>query len=771
MNIRHHINEKAVYRAVNTGILACICLFTPEALLGFSAVTVWNFLVLGIVTAFFVSVSFLKARGRVLCVLTAFVGIGISAAVIGRETSIAFLGAYLQWCSGSRIAQAEWLKGCQLMQTAAVAAGCYLVQMLSERLRMLRMGLAWGCILVLAVCLFARVELSQDIVAFMILYVIVVYVEWLQERWKKSRSGGFKEQMVWLSPFLALYVLVLSRMPAPTAPYDWQWAKQIGHQIKESFLIASQNFMRGGREDFGVSFSGFSGDGELGEGFEDDAHEVMQVQGQGSLVTNVYLIGKVYDTFDGKQWVQNYHENHQERFLDTMETLYAVRRLDGRNLKDYLSETELKIRYEFFNTRYLFAPLKAEHIRSEAPGLEYTFEGGDLLLPKTQGYGTEYYVRYYQLNMGEELFDQLLDAEQEADAQLWENIAGEYEEALGRKAASEAMEAHRQRIYDYYLDEAAVSEDVERYLEAVTEGAVTDMEKLQAIEKELSSYTYTNMPGKMPDSVTNASEFLDYFLLESKTGYCAYFATAFVLLARLEGIPARYAQGFCVPVEGSGYTAVLSNMAHAWPEVYMEGVGWIPFEPTPGYRELRYTPWKVKDRNAVIFYEEEEEEDEEDEEELLTEDSERDIMPGAAGEENGSRVIWLFALGVPALITGYLLVLASEYLLCAYRYQRMDQEGKFKTEVRKNIRVLAWLGLVRGSRETLQEMRRRGMEMLGGMQLRFIEDYESVVYGDKQVGEEMMGGVKEEREQLMALVRREKKLAYMFYRMKLPFQK
>ena len=101
----------------------------------------------------------------------------------------------------------------------------------------------------------------------------------------------------------------------------------------------------------------------------------------------------------------------------------------------------------------------------------------------------------------------------------------------------------------------------------------------------------------------------------------------------------------------------------------------------------------------------------------------------------------------------------------------MDQVGKFKTEVRKNIRVLAWLGLVRGSRETLQEMRRRGMEMLGGMQLRFIEDYESVVYGDKQVGEEMMGGVKEEREQLMALVRREKKLAYMFYRMKLPFQK
>lgn len=98
------------------------------------------------------------------------------------------------------------------------------------------------------------------------------------------------------------------------------------------------------------------------------------------------------------------------------------------------------------------------------------------------------------------------------------------------------------------------------------------------MEKELSSYTYTKNPGKLPDSIINQEDFLDYFLLESQKGYCSYFATAFVLMARAEGIPARYVEGFCVPVTTNKKMTVTANMAHAWPEVYIEGIGWLPFD-------------------------------------------------------------------------------------------------------------------------------------------------------------------------------------------------
>lgn len=43
--------------------------------------------------------------------------------------------------------------------------------------------------------------------------------------------------------------------------------------------------------------------------------------------------------------------------------------------------------------------------------------------------------------------------------------------------------------------------------------------------------------------------------------------------------------------EDSDTYKVLSNSAHSWVEAYMEGIGWIPFEPTPEFYEGRYTPW------------------------------------------------------------------------------------------------------------------------------------------------------------------------------------
>ncbi len=767
MKFRSHINEKAVYRGINSAVLACVCLFTPEALLGFSSVTFGNVIVMGVVLAFLSGMFFLKTRGRILCLLTVSVVFGVSMAVIGMETGIAFLRSYLQWCSGSKIPNPEWLPGCQLTQTALLTAVCYLFQTVSERFILLRGGLACGCVGVMLGCLFLRKEVSKYEVAFLILYAIIVYVEWLQKHWKKTRSGGLKEQMVWISPFLAIYLLLLTFMPVSETPYGWEWARKIGHHFKETFLIVSQNLLRGGREDFGVSLSGFSEEGGLGDGFRNDDHEVMGLQGQGTLVTNVYLTGKVYDRFDGRQWFQGKQDEERERIVDTMETLYAVRRLDSKYQKDYLYETKLKIRYEFFNTRYVFAPLKMKAIQSSQSDFSYVYEGSDLRLPKQKGYGTEYEVDFFQLNMGEELFEHLLQTRQEPNEQVWEYIAGEYEEALGRKMTLQMLEEHRKRIYDDYLEEIRLSQETRGYLDHMIGDARTDMEKLQAIERELSSFTYTSMPGKLPESIGSAEEFLEYFLLESKEGYCTYFATAFVLLARAEGIPARYAQGFCVPMGESGFATVLSNMAHSWPEVYMEGVGWIPFEPTPGYGRLRYTPWKVRNRNEVLSYEEEEELDEEEEEIVVSVDQEPDVVPEE--EENTARMwfIRLLALGIPALLTGYGLVLLLDYLLCACKYKKMGTEEKFKTQVRRNIRILSWLGLVRGNRETLQEMCERGKSVMGEAPLQFIEDYESVIYGDKHVGEELLESVKESQGQLLGLVREEKGWRYGYYWLKL----
>ncbi len=73
-----------------------------------------------------------------------------------------------------------------------------------------------------------------------------------------------------------------------------------------------------------------------------------------------------------------------------------------------------------------------------------------------------------------------------------------------------------------------------------------------------------------------------HFLTKDKRGDCQQFAFAFAVLARILGIPARIAVGFTAGTPtGPGHWTVTTADAHAWPELYFPGVGWVRFEPTP----------------------------------------------------------------------------------------------------------------------------------------------------------------------------------------------
>ncbi len=74
----------------------------------------------------------------------------------------------------------------------------------------------------------------------------------------------------------------------------------------------------------------------------------------------------------------------------------------------------------------------------------------------------------------------------------------------------------------------------------------------------------------------------DWFIFQGKRGFCVYFASAFVMLSREAGIPARLVEGYRVSLDREGEGVITGNNAHAWPELYMDGA-WRPFEPTPPF--------------------------------------------------------------------------------------------------------------------------------------------------------------------------------------------
>lgn len=107
--------------------------------------------------------------------------------------------------------------------------------------------------------------------------------------------------------------------------------------------------------------------------------------------------------------------------------------------------------------------------------------------------------------------------------------------------------------------------------------------KAMAIEDYLKSkYPYSLDTSSLPAE----RDFVDYFLFDEKKGSCTYYASAMAVMCRIAGIPSRYVEGFIVKdtrADKNGFINVDNSSAHAWVELYFDNVGWITFDPTPGY--------------------------------------------------------------------------------------------------------------------------------------------------------------------------------------------
>lgn len=116
---------------------------------------------------------------------------------------------------------------------------------------------------------------------------------------------------------------------------------------------------------------------------------------------------------------------------------------------------------------------------------------------------------------------------------------------------------------------------------SVVEGADTAGEQALAIQQFLRSDAFTYSLNAPNSSGTDA---ISSFLLTDRSGYCIHFAAAMITMARIQGIPARMAIGFTPGEElPEGGFEVTAHDAHAWAELYLEGLGWVPFEPTPAF--------------------------------------------------------------------------------------------------------------------------------------------------------------------------------------------
>jgi hypothetical protein len=261
----------------------------------------------------------------------------------------------------------------------------------------------------------------------------------------------------------------------------------------------------------------------------------------------------------------------------------------------------------------------------------------------------------------------------------------------------------------------------------VAEGrsAETLAEKLNAISYVtsflLANYKYTLSPGAVPRN----TDFVDYFLKENKNGYCTYFATAATLMLRSYGIPARYAEGYMLTADEldeamtqEGTEQVVATIyekdAHAWVEVFLDGIGWINVDATPSSGSSvplsrlvtptvwRYSVIEADDEDLV----DEDDLDDEDEDDEDADDEDDEETAGAVGsltaDDSGN------AFTVRILTTAAVAVILIGCVAAAIIILRRRSERKLKTLVKSGDVVAIYDSLT-------ALMERNGMERPAGM--------------------------------------------------------
>lgn len=194
-------------------------------------------------------------------------------------------------------------------------------------------------------------------------------------------------------------------------------------------------------------------------------------------------------------------------------------------------------------------------------------------------------IEYIGTNLADRYFNEMTTEEQGA---FW--------------AAVQLEEQYRTYVKDTYTEKsgsAAVEEIAAQILRKVqADGDVTEHDLIRAVVQYLAdNYTYTQTPDG--SAFTGEGSTLDAFLTQVKEGYCTHFATAAAAILREYDLPVRFAEGYIASdftraagTSGAPYRADVTDAnAHAWIEVYFDGMGWMQYEVTPGeYAQAMYDP-------------------------------------------------------------------------------------------------------------------------------------------------------------------------------------
>ena len=371
-------------------------------------------------------------------------------------------------------------------------------------------------------------------IIFVFLYFLVVLTAFSHMHFSKNKEGyaAAQKKVISLLPSILIIFLLLLAIPVKDKPINIDIAGGI-----EKILNSLGIYTEFGSTGYSMSFSGYNKKGFLYDSISQEEQTVMNIKMSSPSLTNIYLIGNVFDTFDGREWISTAGYTPQEYTQDSIEdssiyepsviisqppkvvppqygidyyeTAYAAVRYHSsdskRSIAAILKPIELDITFNKFFTDCIFYPLKTKSI--DTGEYETAYKNDDFKFSRKHGDKTNYHLVYSQINLDDPIvYDFILAETMTLPYGYYDSYNAFFKGRMKYSFTNDQtvddldniLLEYSTHIYDTYLQTPELSKPVTDYIDAITAGYSNDIDKLKALEYTLSQYTYTTNPTITP---------------------------------------------------------------------------------------------------------------------------------------------------------------------------------------------------------------------------------------------------------------------------------
>ncbi len=439
---------------------------------------------------------------------------------------------------------------------------------------------------------------SVYICVIAVLNVSIMLVRVRSEETETSKTAGARSAATAIGVFTFLVLVISAAIPKnEEAPY---------FEVFERAFMQDNNSRELG-SDY-TQFSEFSGNADnadsftnrlmysiYAENYDNAPYMKRQVFDYYDFENDRWYSEKEYSTAEYSQdiWYQSADLLSQQGLLDAMAKAeeYEEGFWEKYNISGLIAQREkledpvnkIYVRSENFGAAYFLATSRTSYISCYNIPVYVTqhgvFRTEDEPHPKGMSYilkaRNDFSVRNSWINMGGASMDA---ATSEKMLRELSDILYEHDDPAADVADAYLTEYILSEEYNNITKEntAQIPDSIKELAAAVTAEAGCDAEKAVMLERYFldNGFVY-DLRYRAPDNS------VEYFLFESKRGTCSDYATAFALMARSLGLKVRYAEGYTcdITVDENNYV-IRDSTSHAFPEVFIENMGWCTFEPT-----------------------------------------------------------------------------------------------------------------------------------------------------------------------------------------------